>query len=70
MDSGEVPRGEEMLYSGTDPRSYITECILVFQDVQGVGCRIQGSLCGVQGSGFRLWGSGLRQTGLGGSGSR
>ena len=24
MDSGEVPRGEKMLYSGTDPESYIT----------------------------------------------
>ena len=23
--SGEVPRGEKMLYSGTDPESYITE---------------------------------------------
>ena len=24
-DSGEVPRGEKMLYSGTVPESYITE---------------------------------------------
>ena len=24
VGSGEVPRGEKMLYSGTDPESYIT----------------------------------------------
>ena len=30
--SGEVPRGEKMLYSGTDPESYITECTLVYED--------------------------------------
>jgi len=29
IDSGEVPRGEKMLYSGTDPESYITEYTLV-----------------------------------------
>ena len=30
--SGEVPRGEKMLYSGTDPESYITEYTLVYED--------------------------------------
>jgi len=30
IKSGEVPRGEKMLYSGTDPVSYITEYTLVF----------------------------------------
>ena len=29
---GEVPRGEKMLFSGTDPESYITECTLVYED--------------------------------------
>ena len=29
---GEVPRGEKMLYSGTDPESYITEYTLVYED--------------------------------------
>ena len=29
---GEVPRGEKMLYSGTDPESYITEYNLVYED--------------------------------------
>jgi len=32
--SGEVPREEEMLYSGTDPESYITEYTLVYEDKQ------------------------------------
>jgi hypothetical protein len=27
----EVPRGEKMLYSGTDPESYITDHTLVYQ---------------------------------------
>ena len=30
--SGEVPRGEKMLYSGTDPESYITEYTLVYEE--------------------------------------
>jgi len=30
--SCEVPRGEKMLYSGTDPESYITEYTLVYED--------------------------------------
>ena len=30
--SGEVPRGEKMLSSGTDPESYITEYTLVYED--------------------------------------
>ena len=29
---GEVPRGEKMLYSGTDPESYITEYTQVYED--------------------------------------
>jgi len=29
--SGEVPRGDNMLYSGTDPESYITEYTLVYE---------------------------------------
>jgi len=29
---GEVPRGEKMLCSGTDPESYITEYVLVYED--------------------------------------
>ena len=29
---GEVSRGEMMLYSGTDPESYITEYTLVYED--------------------------------------
>ena len=38
IDSGlvgrkvEVSRGEKMLYSGTDPESYITEYTLVYED--------------------------------------
>jgi len=31
---GEVPRGEKMLYLGTDPESYITEYTLVYEDSQ------------------------------------
>ena len=30
--SGEVPRGEKMLCSGTDPESYITEYTLVYEE--------------------------------------
>ena len=46
--SGEVSRGEKMLYSGTDPESYITEYTLVYEDkVQRVGSRVQG--CRVEG---------------------
>ena len=30
--SGEVPRGEKMLYSGADPELYITEYILAYED--------------------------------------
>ena len=30
--SGEVPRGEKMLCSGTDAESYITEYTLVYED--------------------------------------
>ena len=29
---GEVPRREKMLYSGTDPESYITEYTLVYEN--------------------------------------
>jgi len=31
--SGEVPRGEKMLYSGNDPESYITEFTFVYSVV-------------------------------------
>ena len=34
--SGEVLRGETMLYSGTDPESYITECALVYEYYDGL----------------------------------
>ena len=34
MIDGEVSRGEKMLYSGTDPESYITEYTLVYEDKQ------------------------------------
>ena len=30
--SGEVPRGEKMLSSGTDPESHITEYAVVYED--------------------------------------
>ena len=30
--TGEVSRGEKMLYSGTDPESYITEYTLVYEE--------------------------------------
>jgi len=33
-DTGEVPRGEKMLYSGTDPESYITEYALVYEKIR------------------------------------
>jgi len=29
--SGEIPRGEKMLYSGADPESYITEYTLAYE---------------------------------------
>ena len=32
MPSGEVPRGEKMLYYGTDPESYITEHTLLYEE--------------------------------------
>jgi len=32
VGSGEVPRGEKMLYSGTDLESYITEYTLLYDD--------------------------------------
>jgi len=32
LGSGEVPRGEKMLYSGTDPESYIAEYTLVYEE--------------------------------------
>ena len=34
LGAGEVSRGEKMLYSGTDPESYITEYSLVYEDKQ------------------------------------
>ena len=32
MGSREVSQGEKMLFSGTDPESYITEYTLVYED--------------------------------------
>ena len=32
VGSGEVPREEKMLYSGTDPESYITEYAVVYEE--------------------------------------
>ena len=32
LDSGEVSRGEKMLYSGTHPESYTTEYTLVYEE--------------------------------------
>ena len=32
VGSGEVPRGEKMLFSGTDLESYITEYTLLYED--------------------------------------
>ena len=33
--AGQVPRGEKMLYSGTDPESYITEYTKVYEGKHG-----------------------------------
>ena len=40
--SGEVSRGEKMLYSGTDPETYITEYTLVYEDKNDVTLRAGG----------------------------
>ena len=32
LASGEVPRGDKMLFSGTDPESYITDYTSVYED--------------------------------------
>ena len=32
LRAGQVSRGEQMLYSGTNPESYITECTSVYED--------------------------------------
>ena len=37
---GEVPCGEQMLYSGTDPESYITEHTLVYENKAWATCPI------------------------------
>ena len=39
-DSGEVSRGEKMLYAETDPESYITEYTLVYgeEDCRDASC--------------------------------
>ena len=39
---GEVSRGEKMLYSGTDPESYITEYTLACEDIWGLGFGVGG----------------------------
>ena len=65
-----------MLYSGTDPESYVTEYSLVYTDCLrllllylpvglGLELRVEGTgfsvnFCLVQGSGFRVQGSGFR----------
>ena len=36
---GEVQHGEKMLYSGTDPESYITEYTLVYEDIHNTRSR-------------------------------
>jgi len=57
--SGEVSRGEKMLYAGTDPESYITEYTLVNEDtVSDVVC------------GFQVLGSGFSSPSRGGGGGR
>ena len=40
---GEVPRGEKILYAGTDPESYITQYTLVYED------HLKGALADVEG---------------------
>ena len=37
---GEVSRGEKVLYSGTDPESYITEYTSVFEEYRSSGARL------------------------------
>ena len=37
LDTGEISRGKKMLYSGTDPESYINEYTLVYED-RGFEC--------------------------------
>jgi len=46
-DSGEVSRGEKMLYSGTDPESYITEYTFVYEDA-GFNSRRTGVFLGAR----------------------
>ena len=42
IDSGEVPSGETVLYSGTDPESYITKYTVVYEfDHVHRGCGLQ-----------------------------
>jgi len=44
--SGEVSRGEKILYSGTEPGSYITEYTLVYEDSRAGSSREWASLIG------------------------
>jgi hypothetical protein len=43
--AGEVPRGEKMLNSGTDPESYITEYTLVYEDYTTVHRGVYSTFC-------------------------
>ena len=47
-EGGAVPRGEKVLYSGTDSESYITAYTLVHEDYrQGFELRVQGLPLGI-----------------------
>jgi hypothetical protein len=41
VDSGEIPRGEKMLFSGTDPESKITEYTSVYEEYHLVNLSVQ-----------------------------
>jgi len=58
IDSGlvEVSQGEQMLYSGTDPESYITEYTLVYEDESTLLVGGRGNAIGTLSLKFRgLW---------------
>jgi len=40
--SGEVSRGEKILFSGTDPESYVTDYTLVYEDKMAVTSKVLG----------------------------
>jgi len=43
--SGEFPRGEKIIYSGTDPESYITEYTLVYEEYSLDGVALDFLIC-------------------------